>query len=374
MRYRDVRQRTINTTPESLDLQATLRAMRTHGIDTAVMEVSSHGLDLGRVDHCHFRVAAFTNLTQDHLDYHGDMETYFKAKARLFSTYLRPGRAGVINYNDPYGRRLLAATEGGIGYGIGDSSLVTHEVGDKPMVQGRILSLTGQGMQIETSYKGKSWVVESPLIGAFNAMNLLAAQAVGLQLGLNCKDMRALKDFPGVPGRLERVINDQGLDIFVDYAHTPDALENVQHTLKSLDFKRLITVFGCGGERDRAKRPLMARAVARYADVAVLTSDNPRSEKPEAIMDDARPGLARAAVVFEHPDRQTAITMAVAEMKRGDVLLIAGKGHEDYQQIAGTTIHFSDKEAVLRAISDREAALRAISDKDAALRAIGETR
>ena len=181
------------------------------------------------------------------------------------------------------------------------------------MVQGRILSLTGQGMEIETSFKGKSWIIKSPLIGAFNAMNLLAAQAVGLQLGLNCKDMRSLKDFPGIPGRLERVINNRELDIFVDYAHTPDALENVQHTLKGLDFKRLITVFGCGGDRDRAKRPLMAQSVARYADVAVLTSDNPRSEKPEDIMADARPGLAKAPKVLEHPDRRTAITMAISE-------------------------------------------------------------
>ncbi len=131
--------------------------------------------------------------------------------------------------------------------------------------------MTGQGMEIETAYKGKSWTIKSPLIGAFNAMNLLAAQAVGLQLGLNCRNMQSLKDFPGVPGRLERIINDRGLDIFVDYAHTPDALENVQKTLKKLDFKRLLTVFGCGGDRDRTKRPLMAEAVARHADVAILT-------------------------------------------------------------------------------------------------------
>jgi UDP-N-acetylmuramoyl-L-alanyl-D-glutamate--2,6-diaminopimelate ligase len=340
------------TTPDCWMIHELLYNMKKADVDVAVMEVSSHALDQYRVAGLDFDAGVLTNVTQDHLDYHGDMETYFKAKSRLFTACLRQGKAGIINYNDPYGRRLLTALEGGVGYGIGDTSIVTHEVGDKPMVQGRILSLTGQGMQIETSYKGKSWVIESPLIGAFNAMNLLAAQAVGLQLGLNCRDMRSLKDFAGVPGRLERVINDHGLDIFVDYAHTPDALENVQHTLKSLDFKRLITVFGCGGDRDRAKRPLMARAVARYADVAVLTSDNPRSERPEAIMDDARPGLTRAAHVIEHPDRQTAITLAVAEMEPGDVLLIAGKGHEDYQQIAGTTIHFSDKEAALRAIEE----------------------
>ena len=166
--------------------------------------------------------------------------------------------------------------------------------------------------------------------------------------------MRSLKDFPGVPGRRERVINDRELDIFVDYAHTPDALENVQHTLKALDFKRLITVFGCGGDRDRAKRPLMAQSVARYADVAVLTSDNPRSEKPEDIMDDVRPGLAKAPRILEHPDRRTAITMAINEMEPGDVLLIAGKGHEDYQEIGGKTIHFSDNETVLETIEEMQ--------------------
>jgi UDP-N-acetylmuramoyl-L-alanyl-D-glutamate--2,6-diaminopimelate ligase len=340
------------TTPDCWMIHELLFNMKKADVDVAIMEVSSHALDQYRVAGLDFDAAVLTNVTQDHLDYHGDMDSYFEAKSLLFNTFPREHKAGIINYNDPYGRRLLAATDDGIGYGIGDTGIVIHEVGDKPMVQGRILSLTGQGMEIETTYKGKSWTIESPLIGAFNAMNLLAAQAVGLQLGLNCRDMRCLKDFPGVPGRLERVINDHGMDIFVDYAHTPDALENVQHTLKGLDFKRLITVFGCGGDRDRAKRPLMARAVARYADVAVLTSDNPRSEKPEAIMDDARPGLAKARRVLEHPDRQTAITMAVAEMEPGDVLLIAGKGHEDYQQIDGRTIHFSDKEAALKALEE----------------------
>jgi UDP-N-acetylmuramoyl-L-alanyl-D-glutamate--2,6-diaminopimelate ligase len=220
------------------------------------------------------------------------------------------------------------------------------------MVKGRILSMTGKGMEIETAWKGKSWVIQSPLVGAFNAMNLLAAQAVGLQLGLNCKDMRRLSTFPGVPGRLERVMNDRDLDIFVDYAHTPDALENVQHTLKGLDFKRLITVFGCGGDRDRTKRPLMAESVARYADVVVLTSDNPRTEDPAAIMDDARPGLKRAKRVIENPDREAAIAVAVTEMEPGDALLIAGKGHEDYQIIGTTKRHFSDKEAALKAIEE----------------------
>jgi len=343
------------TTPDCWMVHELLYNMKKADVDVAIMEVSSHALDQYRVAGLDFDAAIFTNITQDHLDYHGDMETYFSAKSKLFTGYPREKKASIINFNDPYGRRILKESEGGIGYGIGDTSIVKHEVGDKPMVQGRIASMTGKGMTIETTYKGKTWEIQSPLIGAFNAMNLLAAQAVGLQLGLNCKDMRSLKNFPGVPGRLERVMNDQDLDIFVDYAHTPDALENVQMTLKGLDFKRLITVFGCGGDRDRTKRPLMAESVARFADVAVLTSDNPRSEEPEEIMDDVRPGLAKASVVLEHPDRQTAITMAIEEMQPGDVVLIAGKGHEDYQIIKGETIHFSDNEAALKAIKEVKA-------------------
>lgn len=340
------------TTPDCWMLHELLFNMKKADVDVAIMEVSSHALHQFRVAGLDFHAGIFTNLTQDHLDYHGDMEEYYRAKAMLFKDYPLPRKANVINYNDRYGRRLIGECEDAIGYGIGDTSLVEQEVGNKPMVQGRILSMTGQGIELETSFKGKSWVVKSPLIGAYNAMNLLAAQAVGLQLGLNCKDMRTLETFPGVPGRLERVMNDRNLDIFVDYAHTPDALENVQKSLKELDFTRLITVFGCGGDRDKTKRPLMAQSAARYADVAVLTSDNPRSEDPKAILDDARPGLAEAAHVIEHPDRQTAITMAISEMNPGDALLIAGKGHEDYQIIGTEKRHFSDKEAALKAIEE----------------------
>ena len=340
------------TTPDCWMLHELLFNMKKADVDVAVMEVSSHALDQYRVAGLDFHAGVFTNLTQDHLDYHETMEDYFRAKSMLFLDYPLPRKANILNYNDPYGRRLLKACEDGMGYGLGDTALVEQEVGNKPLVRGRILSMTGQGIELETAYKGKSWVIHSPLVGEYNAMNLLAAQAVGLQLGLNCRDMRSLAEFPGVPGRLERVMNDAGLDIFVDYAHTPDALENVQKNLKGLNFNRLITVFGCGGDRDRTKRPLMAEAVARYADVAVLTSDNPRSEDPEAILDDVRPGLAGAARVMEHVDRQTAITMAIREMVPGDVLLIAGKGHEDYQIVGTEKRHFSDKEAALKGIEE----------------------
>lgn len=335
------------TTPDCWMLHELLANMHKADVDAVVMEVSSHALDQYRVAGLDFDVAVISNLTQDHLDYHGDMETYFRAKAKLFNEYPSEDKCCVINYDDPYCRRLLDQCENAVAYGLGDPGAA-----DSQSLQGRILSCTGKGLHLECGFKGKTWQVESPLIGQHNAMNLLAAQAVGLCLGLNCKDMRSLNDFAGVPGRLERVPNDRGLHVFVDYAHTPDALINVQKTLKELDFDRLITVFGCGGDRDRAKRPLMARAVARYADVAVLTSDNPRTEKPEAIMDDARPGLKDCVMMLENPDRQTAINMAIREMNENDVVLVAGKGHEDYQVMGDVTLHFSDTEAVLKAMEE----------------------
>ncbi|WP_243544095.1 UDP-N-acetylmuramoyl-L-alanyl-D-glutamate--2,6-diaminopimelate ligase [Pseudodesulfovibrio tunisiensis] len=342
------------TTPGCWMTHELLSNMKEADVDVAIMEVSSHALDQYRVAGLDFDAAVLTNVTQDHLDYHGDMETYFSAKAKLFREYPRMDKAGVVNFNDPFGRRLLEENPEITAYGLGDHDL--PEAGGKPRnaVQGRMLSCTGQGIELETTWKGKTWTIHSPLIGAYNAANLLAAQAVGLHLGLSCKDMRCLADFHGVPGRLERVKNEKNLPIFVDYAHTPDALENVQKTLKELDFDRLITVFGCGGDRDRAKRPLMAKAVARWADVAVLTSDNPRTEDPIAIMDDARPGLEGSHEVLENPDRQTAINLAVAAMNQNDVLLIAGKGHEDYQIIGTDRIDFSDKTAVLRALGEVE--------------------
>lgn len=335
------------TTPDCWMVHELLANMAKADVDAVVMEVSSHALDQYRVWGLDFDVAVISNLTQDHLDYHGDMETYFQAKAKLFTEYPHLDKCCVINFDDPYCRRLLSECEVAIGYGFGDPGS-----SDKSTLRGRIVSCDRNGLKLECGFKGKTWEVESGLIGQHNAMNLLAAQAVGLCIGLNCKDMRKLSEFKGVPGRLERVENDHGLHVFVDYAHTPDALVNVQKALKSLDFERLITVFGCGGDRDRTKRPVMGRAVAEYADIAVLTSDNPRSEEPMDIMDDARPGLRNAPAVMENPDRQEAITMAVREMTRNDALLVAGKGHEDYQVLRDVTLHFSDVEAVQKAIEE----------------------
>ncbi|MBC15785.1 MAG: UDP-N-acetylmuramoyl-L-alanyl-D-glutamate--2,6-diaminopimelate ligase [Desulfovibrio sp.] len=340
------------TTPDCWMIHELIYNMKKADVDIVLMEVSSHALEQYRVAGLDFAAGIFTNLTQDHLDYHGEMETYFEAKAKLFKDYPLENKANVINYNDPHGRQLLKECPDSIGYGIGDTAIVRQEVGNREMVQGRIVSMDGKGIELESTYKGKSWTIHSPLIGEFNAMNIMAAQAVCFQLGLNCKHMRALSEFPGVPGRLERVVNDKGLDIFVDFAHTSDALESVQQTLKALDFKRLITLFGCGGDRDRTKRPLMGEAVARYADVAVMTSDNPRSEDPERIMDDIRPGLKGVDKIIEHPDRRTAIEMAVREMRTGDVLLIAGRGHEPRQTIKTGKIPFLDKDVTAEVIKE----------------------
>lgn len=325
------------TTPDCWTLHGLLARMRDAGVDIVSMEVSSHALEQKRVAGLSFEVAALTNVTQDHLDYHGDMERYFQAKAALFA----PSRSGgpgsrVLNADDPYGRRLLEQW-GGLGYCLGD--------GDCPAMdclRGEVCSCDRRGLRVSMSRGGQSWSLASPLVGRHNAANLLAVQGIGLCLGLVPGDMRALEGFAGVPGRLERVDCWTGRDIFVDYAHTPDALDNVLRALKTLDFKRLIVVFGCGGNRDRTKRPLMARAVGRWADVAVLTSDNPRHEDPEAIMDDAWPGLNGCPQSLRLADRRAAIGRALEMMIPGDGLLVAGKGHESTQQIGDVKHPFHD--------------------------------
>lgn len=324
------------TTPDCWTLHELLARMRDEQVDLACMEVSSHALDQQRVAGLRFEVAVLTNVTQDHLDYHGDMESYFQAKARLFAAGSEGPRRRVLNADDPFGRRLLHE-HGGLGYGLERDRLP-----DVDYLHGKATWCTRRGLGLEMRTADDSWLLESPLVGRHNAANLLAVQAAGLCLGLAAEEMQALRAFHGVPGRLERVANARDLDIFVDYAHTPDALENVLRALKSLDFARIVAVFGCGGDRDRSKRPLMARAVARWADVAVLTSDNPRHEDPEAIMDDAWPGLRACGQALREADRRAAIGRALELMRPGDALLVAGKGHEVTQQIGAEKLPFHD--------------------------------
>jgi len=339
-RWPGYREDASHTTPDCLKLHELMGAMKRDGVTAAMMEVSSHALDQGRVEGLTFDVAALTNVTQDHLDYHGQMEAYYQAKRLFFTTYLASGGVAVINYDDAYGRRLLEEYPDSLGYGMGEIGVPARAL------IGRVASNSSKGLQLEMSYGGQTWTLVSPLIGAFNAANLLTAQAIGLGLGLTVGALQSLSDCCGAPGRLERVPNNRGLHVFVDYAHTPDALENVLRALKSLDFEKVVTVFGCGGNRDRAKRPLMAAAVAKWSDIAVLTSDNPRHEDPLAIMNDAKPGLEKAAKVVSEQDRRKAISLALGETGPRDVLLIAGKGHETYQQIGDVKHPFNDVNVV----------------------------
>jgi UDP-N-acetylmuramoyl-L-alanyl-D-glutamate--2,6-diaminopimelate ligase len=329
------------TTPDCLTLHETLHRMDQSGAEAICMEVSSHALEQHRLAGISFDAALFLNLTQDHLDYHGDMEAYFQSKSRLFSEHLGKAGRAVVNMDDPYGQRLQR--EQGIERGFGLSSDCS---GLAWCLQGRLLRADREGLRLEMASGEQSWHLQSRLIGAHNASNLLAAQAVGLLMGLRAEQLTALEAFRGVPGRLEWVANSQSLHVFVDYAHTPDALENVLLSLRGLDFGRVFVVFGCGGDRDRKKRPLMGRVVSRHADVAVLTSDNPRHEDPRSIMDDVLPGMDGRARVIEEADRRRAIGLALEELGPDDVLLIAGKGHEDYQQVGDTRLPFSDTAVV----------------------------
>lgn len=333
------------TTPDALELHEILASMKDAGADLAIMEVSSHALSQARAGGIGFKGAIFTNLTQDHLDYHKDMEDYFRAKARLFFELPQSDKKIAINADDPYGRRLLELLPGALPYGLHGYLPLRRQL------IGRIEELAPQGMTLEMRLGKIVWKMRSRLVGAFNALNLLAVQALALEMGFSPKKLEVLETFNGVPGRLERIDNRLGAHVFVDYAHTPDALVNALRALRGAGFKRIVTVFGCGGNRDRTKRPLMGQAVAEYSDVAVLTSDNPRLEDPARIMEDVKPGLLGARSVFCEADRRKATELALGLLNPGDVLLIAGKGHEDYQIIGTERRHYSDQEIVRELLS-----------------------
>ncbi|MEG2139703.1 MAG: UDP-N-acetylmuramoyl-L-alanyl-D-glutamate--2,6-diaminopimelate ligase [Bilophila sp.] len=337
------------TTPDCLELHAMLEQMREAEVGIAFMEASSHALDQDRTAGIPFAGVVFTNLTQDHLDYHGDMESYFRAKSRLFlesdGTPFQD-RVMAIGTDDVWGRRLLgqlAAAPKAIGFGLKPRP-ATMEAGR--YLEGRVLSSTTAGLHLHLRFGDQEWELKSPLVGDFNAENLLAVQALALGFGLLPAAFRCFETFYGVPGRLERIQNPQQLDIFVDYAHTPDALEKALLALRGAGFTRILTVFGCGGNRDRTKRPLMGEAVARLSDVVLLTSDNPRHEDPEAIMADVLPGLTGAREVITEVDRRLAISKALAHTHKGDALLVAGKGHERTQQIGAVKHPFSDQQTI----------------------------
>jgi UDP-N-acetylmuramoyl-L-alanyl-D-glutamate--2,6-diaminopimelate ligase len=328
----------VNTTPESLELVRIFSELAEMGGTYATMEVSSHALALGRVYGLNFHTAVFTNLTRDHLDFHRTMEAYFEAKRMLFEgAGAPPPPFVVLNRDDEAAGRIpIAPGTEALWYGLGqDANLRARHIAYGP-----------GGLRFEVQHGKQRFHVESPLIGKINVYNILAACGVGLSYGLSpeviCRGIAAL---PAVPGRFERVDEGQPFTVVVDYAHTDDALRNTISVARGLNPNRVITLFGCGGDRDRTKRPLMGRAAAEASDFVILTSDNPRSEDPLTIMNDALVGIRRSDVphVVE-PDRATAIARAIKEAAPGDIVILAGKGHETYQILKDRTIPFDDRE------------------------------
>lgn len=331
------------TTPEALELQAMLAAMRDGGVRAVAMEVSSHALALARVDTVAFDVAVFTNLTQDHLDFHGTLDAYRSAKRRLFELLARspkPRRTAVVSADDPAGPCMVE----GLGLPV-----LTFGLGEGATVRALEHASTLDGIRLHAATPRGPCELRSPLIGDHNVMNLLAAAATGIALGLEPGAIaRALARVEAAPGRFEQVRAGQPFLVVVDYAHTPDALERVLRTARRLTPGRLGVVFGCGGDRDRGKRPLMGAIAARLADRVWVTSDNPRSECPEAIVEEVLVGLREipgAGTRHEaEPDRRAAIGAALGWARAGDTVVIAGKGHETYQLIGAAALPFDDRE------------------------------
>lgn len=346
-----------HTTPGAVELQALLARMVDAGMNAAVMEVSSHALAMDRTAGCEFDVAIFTNLTQDHLDFHTDMDGYFQAKLRLFADLdpagrkLRPKRA-IVNIDDARGARVCGASR---------VPVWTYAIQKPADIRAENVRLALSGTRFTAATPHGKFPIESRLVGEHNVYNILAAIGVGLHEGLSPEIIqRGITSVVNVPGRFERVEAGQDFTVVVDYAHTDDALLRLLTAAQALKTGRIITVFGCGGDRDRGKRPKMGRVAARFSDVVFLTSDNPRSEDPAAILREIEVGVREALtekrIRYEViADRRAAIEAAVREAKSGDTVLIAGKGHEDYQIVGSARLHFDDREVARAALAARRA-------------------
>ncbi|TMP92788.1 MAG: UDP-N-acetylmuramoyl-L-alanyl-D-glutamate--2,6-diaminopimelate ligase [Verrucomicrobia bacterium] len=337
------------TTPESLDLQELLAQIVNAGCRAAAMEVSSHALAQDRTRGLEWNVAVFTNLTQDHLDFHGTMESYFESKLKLFTQLGRQQKkrkpVAVVNIDDRYGEQLLQR----IGKKV---AVITYGMGVRADFRASNYRVEFGGTSYQLDARGKSYLVRVPLIGRFNVLNSVAALAAANALGVDLREaVLSLGKSSQVPGRLELVPAKRQFQVFVDYAHTPDALRNVLKTLRELGPNRLIVVFGCGGDRDRKKRPLMGEIANRHADYAILTSDNPRKEDPNSIITEIEKGF-RSTHYEKLVDRAEAIGRAIALVQPRDIVLIAGKGHENYQEFADHTVPFDDIQVARRAIED----------------------
>jgi UDP-N-acetylmuramoyl-L-alanyl-D-glutamate--2,6-diaminopimelate ligase len=334
------------TTPEAPDLQRILFEMLEHGVTHCFMEVSSHALDLKRVTGIGFDVVVFVNLSGDHLDYHQTMEKYFEAKKKLFFLDHKKGIA-VVNGDDLWGKKLTSQLSAGT---------ITYGLEPGATVRGKDFKLDEKGIQASVDYQESQLSISSPLLGKPNLYNILASVAVALTLNLSISGIKeGIASLKGVPGRFEKIENSLGLQIFVDYAHTDDALKNLLETVRELNPKRTILVFGAGGDRDKTKRPRMGEAAGNLADWAIITSDNPRSEDPLAIISDIEKGIKKTGTQNYQiiPDRRAAIEQALSMAENGDYILVAGKGHEDYQIIKDKISHFDDAEIIREILKEK---------------------
>jgi UDP-N-acetylmuramoyl-L-alanyl-D-glutamate--2,6-diaminopimelate ligase len=330
-----------HTTPESLEVNQLLASMVDKGCTAAVMEVSSHALAMSRVYGLAFKAATFTNLTQDHLDFHGSMEEYFRAKKLLFDG-LTTSAVAITNADDQYGGRIVEGTQ---------ARTITYSTVAEAEVEARNIHLDVRGSRFTIFHDGSRQDVVSVLTGRFNIANMTAAYATALALGISEEHiLSGIALVKSVRGRFERIVSPRRWTAIVDYAHTPDALENCLRTVHDLlpsgRTSRIITVFGCGGNRDRGKRPTMGNIAATLSDITIVTSDNPRTEDPSAIIEEITTGIVKGKQVYTEVDRRKAIVLGLGLAKPGDVVLIAGKGHEDYQVIGDATLHFDDREEV----------------------------
>ncbi|MBZ0264716.1 UDP-N-acetylmuramoyl-L-alanyl-D-glutamate--2,6-diaminopimelate ligase [bacterium] len=324
------------TTPEAPDLLKLMKKMVDGGATHLLMEVTSIALPMKRIFGFDFNVGIFTNFSQDHLDIHLTMHNYFQAK-KLFYDNLNAGAFVLTNVDDPEGKRIVADTK---------ARVIQYSIHGRSEYGAEILESNAQYTQLKIRYHTASITCKSPLIGEFNVSNLLAAVATAVEIGIEPEQIaEAIPTIPQIPGRLEAIYIKDGVTVFVDYSHSPDAIEKAASVLRSVASARLLIIFGAGGDRDKSKRPLMAEAASRYADKIYITSDNPRTEDPSTIIDDIIPGVSNTDYV-KIVDRREAIIRAINDAKPNDIILLAGKGHEDYQEVNGVKYHFDDREEV----------------------------
>ena len=337
-----------NTTPQSLDVQKMFREMRNQSINHVVMEVTSHALELNRVDGIDFDIGVFTNLTQDHLDFHQSLENYFKAKQKLFTSLNNSKKKGlaIINIDDPYGERLVKECS---------VPVITYSINNNADIKVTNYDITSEGSTLNIRYPDGNILIKANLHGLFNVYNILSAFSVGYALNIPIDNIaKGIENIHTVSGRFESVNCGQKFLVIVDYAHTPDAVSRVLQAVREVTKGKVITVFGCGGDRDPSKRPIMGNYASTLSDYCVVTSDNPRTEKPDSIIDDILKGMSDQVNFIVEPNRHEAIKLALSKAQENDTVAILGKGHEDYQIIGTTKLHFDDREEVRNFFIDKK--------------------